>query len=444
MSVVIAYEEAGPWRKRLTIEVPAPAVEAETGRILKSLSRQVQLPGFRKGKVPGSLILKRFQGEVEQKVSEKLVPRYWHQAEAEKNLDALTPPQVEELNFTPGKPMTFVAVVETRPEIELKNVDDFTLPDAAVKLDDDEVEQMIRDMRRRHAEWIEVERPAATGDLVEGQVIDVAAAPEDDEEPAEGVSQPLRIEIGGEGTDEELSLALTGLSAGASTSFRRSAGPPGGDRGELGAGEGGEREYRIEVSSVQEQELPELDEDFAQKMGAPSVEALRENVVQHLRGLKKSEAQQKRETALLEQLRERHPMELPQGVVDREAERMMQEQASRFAAQGIDLETAPINWEAMAAQIRPEAQKRVHSSLVLDAVAKHKEIKLDEAEFERVLADIARQQKKTSLAVRQELDASGRLSMLRSQLLERQTVRHLLGEDAEDSDGAGEDAGEES
>lgn len=420
MSVVIAFEEAGPWRRRLTIEVPAPAVEAETGRVVKDLGRSVQLPGFRKGKVPASLIQRRFSDEVERRVTERLIPRYWHQAEAEKNLDALTQPQVEDVKFEPGEAMTFVAVVETRPEIELKNVDDFTLPEDEVEPSDDDVERALLDLRRQHAEWRAVERPAATGDLVLGEVFEASGA--DAEEPGRD-PQPMRIEIGGDGVDEELSLALTGAVPGRSIPFRRAGEEP----------EAPARDYRIEVSAVQERELPELDDAFADKMGVADAATLRDAVTERLRDSRKHQLRHRREEALLEQLRSRHPLELPQGVVDQEVDRLLHDQAHRLSAQGIDLERAAIDWEAMASQLRPEAQKRVHNRLLLDAVAKTKEIRLDEQEFERVLSGIARQQQKSSLAVRQELDATGRLPALRAQMLEQQTLRHLLGADEEEA-----------
>lgn len=420
MSVVIQFEEAGPWKKRLTIEVPAPAVEAETGRVIKQLGRSINLPGFRKGKIPASIIQKRFSSEVERRVTEVLVPRYWNQAEAEKSLDALTQPQVEDVRFEPGAPMRFVAVVETRPEIELKNVDDFTLPEGEVEPSDEDVTQALADLRRRYATWKPVERPAARGDLVKGEVVRPAEG-DGESDAGEDERQPLRIEIGADGVDEELSLALTGLAPGQSTAFRRRAGP--------GSEAAAPVDYRIEVASVEEIELPELDDDLAVKLGATDAAKLEADVRGQLRAIRKMELEKKRESALLEQLRERHPMELPQGVVDQEVDRLLRDQASRLASQGVDLENAPIDWDAMASQIRPEAQKRVHSSLLLEAVAKAKNLKLDEAEFERFLSTIAREQKKSSLAVRQELDQSGRLPSIRAQLLERQALRHLLGAD---------------
>jgi len=188
MSVVIAYEDAGPWRKKLTIEVPAPAVDAEVGRVVKSLGKGIRLPGFRPGKAPASLIVKRFPEEVKQKVAERLVPRYWHQAEAEKGLDPLLPPSFEDYELEPGKPLTLVASVETRPEVELGDLSGFDLPQEPTEPTAAEVDEALEELRRQHATWVPVERAAAGGDLVIGTVID-----------GDGERRPAQVEIGAAG-----------------------------------------------------------------------------------------------------------------------------------------------------------------------------------------------------------------------------------------------------
>jgi len=417
MSVVIGFEDAGPWRKKVTVEVPQPAVDAEIGRVVQDLARSIRLPGFRRGKVPAALVLKRFPDEIEHRLAERLVPRYWHQAEAEKNLDPLTPPRFEDVHIEKGQPMTFVAVVETRPEIELGPLDDFDLPAGSTEPGEDEIADAQRDLLRQHASWEPVERPAAIGDLVIARATEIAAEAPETTQPA---ATPIQVELGGDGVDEELTLALTGLSAGQSTEITR-------HRGE--GDEARDVRHRIEVQEVREQHLPELDDAFAARFELASADALREGIGERLRIRKRIELQQRREEALLKQLRERHPLELPTGLVDQETERLMRESATHLHAQGVDVEKAAIDWEQMARQLKPRAEARVHSRLLLDAVAKAKGLKLDEAEFERVLKRMAQQQNRSSLSIRQELSEGGRLQGLRADLLAQQTVRHLLGED---------------
>jgi len=422
MSVVTAYEETGPCRRKLTIEIPVEAVDAEMNRVVGSFRKNIKLPGFRQGKVPASVIRKRFDGEIRQEVVDRLLPRYWHQAQSEKNLDPLIPPQFEELELEAGKPMTLVALVETRPEITLGEISDFKLPNTDSEVQDSEVDEVLHDLRRRHATWTPVDRAAGQGDLVSGRRLDVTA---DDEDSV--TEEPLTVEVGGEGVDDELSLAVTGRSAGQSAEYSSKVGDE-------------DRNFRVEILAVKEQELPELDDELATKTGLDSLEALREAIAADLKRSKDQRNKMEREKAMLEQLRERHPVELPPRVVDKESEGMLREYAERLQSQGLDVSKAEIDWEGLATSVKPEAERRVHDRLLLDAVGTEKSFKLDEKEFERFLAAAAAQQQQTSLALRQQLSESGRLEPLRAEMLREQTKRHLLGEDPSETDESSTDS----
>jgi len=413
MSVVIDYRDAGPCRKQLTIEVPAPAVDAELGRVERELIKTVRIRGFRRGKVPASLVRQRFRDEIDQRVKERLVPRYWRQAQAEKSLDPLLPPEISELKLEAGSPMTFVAEVEVRPEITLDLDQPFDLPAGDVEPTDAEIEEALDDLRRHHATWRPVDRPAARGDRVIGAIRRQGADGDTEEEP-----QRLEVEVGGERVWEELTLALTGLSAGQTGEFTRPAAD----------GEGEPQRFRVEVEAVEERELPELDDDFAARLGDfEDVAALRRAVAESLRQRKREELDEKRRQALLAELRRRHPLELPQRLIDREAENMMTEYASHLARQGVDVQS--FDWQALGEQLRPGAEQRVHDRLLLDAAADQLGVEVDEKAFEGLLRSIAAQQQKSPLVLRQELAESGRLESLRARLRRERTLRRLLGED---------------
>jgi trigger factor len=423
MSVVKACEDSGPCLKKLTIEVPAEAVQAEMGRVLTKYRRQLKLPGFRPGKVPVALVRQRFREDIEQEVAERLAPRYWNQAQSELDLDTLLPPRFERPTVEEGEPMTLVASVEVRPPIELGEYRDFELPEEDPEPTEKEIEDALTDLRRQHAEWRLVDRPAARGDLVIATMQPLAG---EDEEEIEAEPRKIHLELGEDGLDEELTLALTGLAAGQGTEYRAR-----GEEGEPG------RNFRIEIEEVQEQELPELDDELAAKFGDfESVDDLREAVRKNLHQRKDHDLRNRRRHKLLEQLRERHPMALPDGVVRQEGERLLQRYAEQMASQGVDLERAEIDWEGLMGQLRPEAERQVHDRLLLDAVAEAEEIRLDESKFERFLSGLAARQGATALQLRQQLAESGRLEPLRGELLREQTLGHLLGEDDGDAGGS--------
>lgn len=429
MSVVVSVQDLGPCRKQLTIAVPAPAVEAETERVLQEYGKKVRIPGFRKGKVPSELVRRRFQKDIEHEVVERLLPRYWRQAQAESEIDPLLPPEVERVEeLRPGESLTFVASVDTRPAIELRNLTDFALPSPEVEPGEVEIEEAMDELRRAAGAWVPVERPAARGDLVSTRIAELTGGGDggdrgDGEEAAP--EQLLEIEVGNPQVWEELSLALTGLAAGQETRFtRREAHETPEGRHEH------ERRFRVHAEAVKEREPAPLDDELATRVSADfkTLPELRQAVVRRLRAQKEEQRREARQKALLDQLRERHPVELPQRVVDQEVEKLLNEYAEGLARQGVDLERSQIDWQELAGGMRPLAERRVHARLILDAVAEAEGIEVDETEFESTLAALARAQGSSTPALRKTLDEQGRLSTFRSQLRRDKAIRHLLGE----------------
>lgn len=427
MSVVLSLQDVGPCRKQLKVEVPAPAVEAETQRVVREYGQRVKLPGFRQGRVPTELVRRRFAKDIDQEVKERLLPRYWKQAQAESSIEPLLPPEVDEVSeLLPGEPLTFVATVETRPAIELRNTRDFDLPDPEVDPGTMEIEETIDNIRKQMAEWVPVDRPAARGDRV-GLDVTAVGSPEHPEERTD----PVQVEVGDAQVWPELSEAVRGMSVGQEETFTRRHEHPPAEEG--GPPEVHEQTFRIKVNEIQERDLAPLDDAFAAKVNPEfqTFEALREAVVKRLRQQKDEQRREARHQALLDQLRERHPIDLPQGVVRREVEGMVQEYAENLARRGVNVDKAQLDWNRMAEDMAPMAEKRVHARLLLDAVAEEQEIAVTEEEFERTLAMLARAQGVSTPGLRRKLDEDGRLAPLRTQLRREKTIRTLLGEPEE-------------
>ncbi len=401
--------------------MPAPAVEAELERVAQELRRRVRLPGFRKGKVPFEVVRQRFREDIEREAVERLVPRYWRQAQAEARLEPLLPPRVENVDYKPGLPLVFRATVETRPEIELGELGGFFLPQPAIEVGDAEVDSALAELRRRAARWVPVERPAAAGDLVEGDLAEIPLGAEAG--TATGAGQRVAFEVGDPTVWEELWRAAPGVSAGEAFEFNRVDG-----EGEAMRN----RRFRLAVAAVRERELPPLDDELAHRLGKfADLAALTEDVRQSLLAAKRREARRLRERALLDQLRERHPVPLPAGVVEHEVEHLLQDYADGLRLQGVDPQRASIDWRAAAAELKPQAERRVHARLLLDAAAERLGVAASEEELEATLAALGRAQGKSAQAARQALDRSGRLAELKAQLRRDKTLRRLLGETGE-------------
>jgi trigger factor len=439
MTIVQSVQDAGPCRKQVTVTIPAPAVEKEQAQVLRDLGHQVSIPGFRKGKIPPKILRQRFGDRIDKEVVDRLLPRFWEEAQAEIELQPLLPPQVEDVGeLAHGEPLTFVATVEIRPEIELGEISEFDLPDPEVEPTEDEIRESLDDLRRRVADWVPVDREAARGDMVAAEITEIPETPP--EEEAEPEPQTLEIEVGDPQVWEELSLAVTGLSPGQEGRFSHRDPPP--QEGPMPP----ERHFRVSVVAVKERELPPLDDDFARTVGdfedlAELEGRVRERVTAH----KKGERDQARRDALIRELRARYPVELPRGVVDQEVERLVNDYARSLAQQGVDLENADIDWRKIAEQARPQAEERVHTQLLLDAVAREKDIEVEPGELEEALSALARGRNTSVPAMRKELEDADRLESFRVEVRRNKVVRHLMGEgdSREDLDTAQRDTGQE-
>ncbi|HEX2163620.1 MAG TPA: trigger factor, partial [Thermoanaerobaculia bacterium] len=394
MSVVVSVEDTGVCRKQLTVEVPAPEVEAATRRVVGEYARRVRIPGFRAGKVPPELIRRRFREDVDRDVVERLVPDFWERARAEQGIEPLGQPKLTDVGeVAAGQPLRFVAVVEVRPPIELGDLSGFELPDPPAEPSDEEVDEALEDLRRQAGEWKDADRPAARGDQVAIRVREQKGAAE----PAEGAEgapgeevadapwQSIEIEVGEPRVWEELSLAVTGLGAGQRGRFTR--------RPDAG-GEGEPRSFEVEVEAVRVREPAPLDDELAKKVGDfADLAALRRAVGENLAAGKRHEREQKRRESLFEQLRGRYPLQLPQGVVDAEVERMVHDFAHDLSHRGIDPRQAQVDWDKLAGELRGPAERRVHERLLLDAVAEREGIAVGAAEVEALVAAVARSEK---------------------------------------------------
>ena len=434
MSVVVSRREVGVCRQEFEIEVPASEVDAEYLRVARDYRRRARIDGFRKGKAPLDLVRQRFGDSIGEDVSERLAPKYWQRASEEDGVHAMLPPSVAPVQAAPGQPLRFTVTVDVEPEVEIGDSRSFELPQPETEPSEAEVDELLEQVRLQRSTWVPVERAAARGDRVRGRIhrsampgyAPEAAAGDDqdrDQDDRGPATHEIDLELGDERAWPELTDNLTGLSAGQKADFERTETDDDVER---------QRGYEIEVEEVLERKLPDVDDDWASSLAAAieTVDDLRRQLGEQVQAQKTEQAGQQRTDALLDQLRERYPVTLPEAVVEREALQMARSYANNLARQGFDLERQQLPWEQLMEEIRPQAEKRAHSSFLLDRIARDDGVEATAQDLERALEIMARARNTNRGRLRRELERDGGLEMLRVELRRDRTVQTLLAANA--------------
>jgi trigger factor len=263
----VTKEPLDPCQIALTIEVESDKVVQAVDRAYREFAKYVSVPGFRKGKAPMNFVRQRVpEGDVRQRTAELLVEPAYNDALKQEEVTPFAQPKLELLELHVAeteKPFIFKAIVPVAPQVELGTYTGLTAERAKYVLTDEDVDEQINRMRERAADFPQVERPIATGDLVIADVSIASDARPDDTEP-----HPTMIEIGAEGNIPGIDENITGMSAGETKTFTATY-PEEYDEEDL-AGE--EAEFTVTVKEVRARELPPLGDELAQKISNGNIQ----------------------------------------------------------------------------------------------------------------------------------------------------------------------------
>ncbi len=380
-----AVETLSPTRAKLTVEVPFEELKPSLDAAYKKIAQQINVPGFRRGKVPPMVIDRQVgRGAVLDQAINDVVPQKYVEALQANSLQPLAQPDIEVTKFEDNDTLEFTAEVDIRPEITLPDYDGVQAQVDDIELTDADVEEQVQALRERFATLIDVERAAAEGDFV---VMDLVATR--DGEPIEGAEvSGMSYRVGRGGMLDGLDEALTGMAAGDEKTFPS----------ELVGGDlvGEAVQVTVKVSQVQEQELPELDDEFAQMASEfDTVDELTADVRERLgRGRRLEQAAAARD-AVLEQLLDRVEVPLPEVVVTDELNARRQNVEQQLAYAGITmekyLEDEGQTLEEFEADLERRVRDAVAAQFLLDEIAKTEEFGIDQAELSEHLVRRAQQ-----------------------------------------------------
>ncbi|KYC73804.1 MULTISPECIES: trigger factor [Heyndrickxia] len=369
----------------LTVEVDAETVDKSLDKAFKKVVKQINVPGFRKGKIPRPLFEKRFGVEsLYQDALDMIVPGEYEKAIEETGIEPVDTPNIDVEQMEKGKPLIFKATVTVKPEVKLGEYKGLEVEKPDTEVTDEDVEEELKKLQERLAELvIKEDGEAEMGDTV---VIDFEGFV-DGEAFEGGSAENYSLELGSgnfiPGFEEQLAGVKTGDEKEIEVTF-----PEEYHASELA---GKKAVFKVKVHEIKAKHLPELDDEFAQDADdeVETLDALKEKIKKDLKESKEHAAKHAVEDAVVEKAAENAEMDIPEAMINTELNRMLQEFEQNLSAQGLNLELyyqfSGQNEEALRNQMKEDAEKRVRFNLTLEAVANAEKLEVSDEEVDEEL-----------------------------------------------------------
>ena len=389
----VSTESRPSSRLAVTVTVPGERCTASYEEAIKSLSRSINLPGFRKGKVPRSVLVQQLGGvRIKATALEKLIDSAWRDAIKQESLEPISQPDLSSgfdgllESFNPGDELTFTLEADVAPTPKLKSTKGLKAEYEAVAYDASRVDSMIEDSRKQLATVVPVEgRAAEKGDIAvlgfkgtysdDGSEIDGGSADSMDVDLDNGRMIPGFIE------------GVIGMKVGESKSVDCQFPddyPKEDARGRKAA-------FEIELKDLKTRELPELDDAFAKQASEQDTMAdLRKDLEQRLKDDAERRQTSNRNDGLVKALVEQLEVDLPEALIQQESRNLVEQTAAQFAQQGMDVKSlfTPDLIRNLMQNSRPEAEERLRRSFALTALAEAEDIKLDDSAIDTKLKEV--------------------------------------------------------
>ena len=373
---------------KLTIEVAAEKVEDAIQAAYMKEKGKISVPGFRKGKVPRKMIEKMYgAGVFYEDAANTLIQENYAQAVEESGVDVVSRPTIEVVQIEAGKPFIFTAEVAVRPEVKLGKYKGVQVTKIDTTVSDEEVAAELEKERQKNSRTVTVtDRPIAEGDTAvidfEGFVDGVAF------EGGKGENHPL--EIGSHSFIDTFEDQLVGHNAGDEVEVNVTF-PEKYQAADLA---GKPAVFKVKINEIKAKELPELDDEFASEVSEfDTLDELKTDIKAKIKEQKVNDGKRAQEDAAVDAIIESAKMDLPEAMVDTQARQMLDEFAQRMQQQGLTLDQymqfTGMTADKMMDELRPQAEKRIKTRLVLEAIAKAENIEVSDEELDKEFERLA-------------------------------------------------------
>ncbi|MHB8472507.1 MAG: trigger factor [Gammaproteobacteria bacterium] len=406
----VSVEAIGDLERRLTVQVPAEQIEQEVDSRLRSLVRTARVDGFRPGKVPFKVLQLKYEGRVREEVVNAVIQSSYKDALTQQNLRVAGEPRIEPTQLTPGQDLKYTALIEVYPEILVSSMEGIVVNKPGAEISDQDVDNMLEILRRQRSTWRDVGRAAQNGDRA---VINYEATMEGAAEPFMK-EQQANLVIGAKGGLEGLDARLIGLSAGAHAALDIRYPPDHGNTQLAGKS----IHYAVELVSVAEAVVPDMDEEFVRSFGIPDggLAKLRDEVRANMSREMALVIKSKVKEQVLDGLLAGNPIKVPATLVEEEIDRLVrkaEQEGQRVPAGARE-------------QLRERAIRRVSLGLLISELVKLNRITVDPARVRNTVEVVASSYEEPDQVVKWYYGNRELLSGIEAVVLEDQVVDWLL------------------
>jgi trigger factor len=405
-------------RRELDLEIPAEEVSKAMERVAKEFARIANVPGFRRGKAPISLIRRRFADDIKGEVLQSLVPERVEKAVAEQKLTPVSQPQVDKLDYAEGQPLKFRAVFEVLPDFELGNYKDLEIEMPAMEITDEDVTKALEEMRERAAAFAPVEgRAVENGDFVQLKLLGTPA----------GGGEPLQADsvlchIGAEETMAAFNENLRGAKVGEHKNFDVIY-PADYPDAKLA---GKTYHYAAEVLGVKTKKLPELNDEFAKDVSdAATLDELKKKVRENLEHQRDHNHKELLHEKVLASLVKLHDFPVPEALVEHQMDVRLERVVRSLAAQGVDPRAVNVDWVTLRRRQQERAADDVKAELIVDRIASKESIEVNDQEVDHELQHLGGHSGESAEVIRARLTKQGTLDRMKAKLRSDKTLDWL-------------------
>jgi len=408
----VSVETTNGLERKITVAIDEEKISSVVDGRLQDMTKTVKVKGFRAGKVPLKIVKQQYEQQVRQEVMGDVLQSTLYEAIGQEKLNPAGQPRIDSMNSEPGKGMEYTALFEVYPEIKLGDLSKETVEKSVAELSDKDVEEMLETVRGQHKEWVSVDRAAKEGDqlninfkgMIDGEVF------------AGGEGNDMAIELGSGRMIKGFEEGLIGAKAGEDVTLNVTF-PDDYHAKELA---GKPAQFDTHVNKVEEAKLPELDDEFAKKLGIKdaSIENMHKEIKTSMQQELDTRLNTKVKSSVMDALINANEFDVPKALIESESEALKKQMMDNLAQQGMQDQGLAMESSMFADQ----AERRVKLGLIMSEIVKSEKIEADEERVKKKIEEIAAPYEQPQQVIDWYSSDNQRLAEIKALVTEEQVV----------------------